>query len=163
MDQLLLNRLYRYAVSLTGERDEAYDLLQQTIERYLRRQPGTIESPSSYLMRSIRNAFFDQVRRRNLHLVVSDEMQQQSVETDTAPLVEDLLIQQQDVAQLMQLLDSHERELLYLWAVEEYTVQEIADMQQVPRGTLLSRLHRLKKRIRQQLSQLNLEKRSGGS
>ena len=37
--------------------------------------------------------------------------------------------------------------MLYLWAVEEYTVDEIALLTETPRGTLLSRLHRLKKRV----------------
>lgn len=163
MDQALLNRLYRYAISLTGESDEAYDLVQQAVERYLRRPPGTIQSPPSYLMRSIRNAFFDQVRQRNLHLVVSEELQQDNPEMDDIHSPADLLVHQQDVAQLMRLINSRERELLYLWAVEEYTVQEIADMQGVPRGTLLSKLHRLKKRVREQLSLLDDGVRRGQS
>jgi len=39
------------------------------------------------------------------------------------------------------------RELLYLWAVEEYTSKELADLFNVPPGTILSRLHRLKIKI----------------
>ena len=47
-------------------------------------------------------------------------------------------------------MQPEERELLFLWAVEEYTIEEIAHMKQVPKGTLQSKLHRLKKRIKLQ-------------
>ncbi|MGK0290726.1 MAG: RNA polymerase sigma-70 factor (ECF subfamily), partial [bacterium] len=47
-----------------------------------------------------------------------------------------------------------ERELLYLSAVEEYSIQEIAEITQTPKGTLLSRLHRLKNKIRDQFGKL---------
>lgn len=157
MDQTFINRLYRYAFSLTNERDDAYELLQQAVERYLRRQPTTVRSPLSYLMRSIRNAFFDRIRHSNLYPVVADDQLQNSDEEATFPFIDDLLIRQQDAAQLLALLNSRERELLYLWAVEEYTVQEIADLQGVPRGTLLSQLHRMKNRLRKQLPQMEAE------
>ncbi len=119
MDKALLNRLYRYAISLTGDGDEAYDLLQQAVERYLRRPDNSVRVPSAYLMQTIRNLFFDQVRHQNLHLVVSEQLQQDSARQEDAPSPADLLMYQQDVEQLMQQLGCHERELLYLWAVEE--------------------------------------------
>jgi RNA polymerase sigma-70 factor (ECF subfamily) len=62
--------------------------------------------------------------------------------------MDDLLINQQQVQHLITVLNSEENEMLYLWAVEEYTVDEIAKIYQKPKGTVLSRLHRLKKRIR---------------
>ncbi len=153
MDKALLNQLYRYAISLTGDGDEAYDLLQQAVERFLRQPKNKVQVSSAYLMRSIRNLFFDQVRHRHLHLVVSEQLQQDIAEPEHAPPIADLLIHRQDVEQLMTGLSCHDRELLYLWAVEEYTVQEIADMRSAPRGTILSQLHRLKKKLRSQLSE----------
>ena len=36
---------------------------------------------------------------------------------------------------------------MFLWAVEEYSVQEVANMQGKPKGTLLSKIHRLKQRL----------------
>ena len=48
-------------------------------------------------------------------------------------------------------MDVDERELLYLFAIEGYTVQEIADDLGMKKGTLLSKIHRLKARLRTQL------------
>lgn len=62
--------------------------------------------------------------------------------------MENVLMNQQEVQQLTELLSTEENELLYLWAVEEYSTGEIAHIYQQPRGTILSKLHRLKNRIR---------------
>ncbi len=154
LSELLLNRLYRYALSLCGEADSAFDLVQQAVERYLHRKTCDIEAPHYYLMRSIRNAFYDQSRHYRLHLVVAEGLQrQQQLQSEEAPGPEDLVIRQQDVERLMAVLMPRERELLYLWAVEEYSVSQIAAMTAVPRGTLLSRLYRLKRRVRSQLAE----------
>jgi RNA polymerase sigma-70 factor (ECF subfamily) len=58
-----------------------------------------------------------------------------------------LLIQAEEVADLLARLHDVERELLYLWAVEEYTIDEISELTGAPRGTLLSRLHRLRGKL----------------
>ncbi|MEM9776786.1 MAG: sigma factor-like helix-turn-helix DNA-binding protein, partial [Chloroflexota bacterium] len=44
------------------------------------------------------------------------------------------------------------REMLYLSAVEGYSVTELAELTQRPRGTILSLLHRTKKSLRALLS-----------
>ncbi|MEH6577370.1 MAG: sigma-70 family RNA polymerase sigma factor [Amphritea sp.] len=148
-----LNQLYRYGLSLCRESDNAFDLVQQAVERYLNRD-GKIESPQFYLMRSVRNAFYDQVRHHRLHLVVGEGLQrEQQLQIEEAPGPEDLVIRQQEVNQMMAMLKPPERELLYLWAVEEYSVSQIAEITGVPRGTLLSQLHRMKIRVRSQLAE----------
>ena len=147
MDHSTLNRLYRYAVSLTGERDDAYDLLQQAVERYLKRRKQ-VEKPLSYIMRSIRHLFYDQLRHRHLQLVVNHQLQDRLVSPEDIPRLDDVLIDREDIEGLLQDLTHHESELLYLWVVEEYTAQEIADLREVPRGTVLSQIHRLKKKLK---------------
>jgi len=145
-----LNQLYRYALSLSAQEDVAYDLLQTALERYLNKSPDA-EKSLAYLKIIIRNLFFD-LQRRNKTLpmisIESDEIAH--IEPVDIALLDDLLINQQEVGRLTAMLSSEENELLYLWAVEEYTVDEISVMFQKPRGTVLSKLHRLKQRIRKQ-------------
>ncbi len=43
--------------------------------------------------------------------------------------------------------------LLYLWSVEGFTIDELATKMIIPRGTLLSKIHRIKKKIRHFLAQ----------
>lgn len=77
----------------------------------------------------------------------SDELEH--IEPADSDLMEDLLVSQQEVEGIVSMLSSQENELLYLWAVEEYTADEISVIYEKPRGTILSQLHRLKKRLRE--------------
>jgi len=152
-----LNRLYRYALSLAKHEDTAYDLLQSSLERYLMKSPLTVENPQAYLKVIIRNLFFDINRHNNVIPMLSMESDDVSrIERVDDSSMADLLMNQQEVQQLTMLLSPEENELLYLWAVEEHTAEEIANIYQQPRGTVLSRLHRLKKRIRKHALIINL-------
>lgn len=67
--------------------------------------------------------------------------------TNAFKSLEEIYIQQDQIKHLLNELDDEERELMFLWAVEEYSVQEVANMQGKPKGTLLSKIHRLKQRL----------------
>jgi len=166
-----LNQLYRYALSLSANEQTAYDLVQSGVERYLKKisiMPESpknqlknplgspIENPLAYIKSTIRNCYFDLERHRKVVSIISidgddaSNMDNYIGLVDSDPM-EDVLINQQEVQQLLASLNAQENELLYLWAVEEHTVEEISRIYAKPRGTMLSKLHRLKKRIREQL------------
>jgi len=158
IDKNLLNQLYRYAISLSNNEDQAYDLLQASIEKYLKVDTSNIEVPVAYLKRIIRNEFIDQTRKNRFQYDVDSEIidrinDENALEETT---LEDVFVQQEEAEALLGTMSPEERELLYLWAVEEYTFEEIAQMKQIPRGTLLSKLHRLKKRIQLQQNSDNV-------
>lgn len=156
-----LNQLYRYALSLSKHEDGAYDLVQTAIERLLNKPSGDvvlIEKPLAYLKTVIRNLYFDLERHKKVVPMISIETENLSfLEAVDDSCMEDVLINQQEVQLLIGRLNAQENELLYLWAVEEHTVEEIAVIYEKPRGTMLSKLHRLKKRIREQLQLANVE------
>lgn len=143
--QAELNRLYRYALALADRPEEAYDLMQQALLRWLEGDTGQVRVPQAYVMRSIRNLHFDRHRRSQRWDEVNLD-DSEPIAMETYPL-EEVLIAQQEVAALLASLQSVERELLYLWAVEGYTVDEISAFTDVPRGTLLSRLYRLRRKL----------------
>lgn len=147
-----LNKLYRYALSLTMQEDVAYDLVQTGLERYLNRTSQSYEKPLAYLKIIIRNLYFDLQRRNKVVPMISIESGELShiIPIDDTSM-EDLLVNEQEVQCLLANLNNEENELLYLWAVEEYTADEISLIYKKPRGTILSKLHRLKKRIRDQI------------
>ena len=158
LDKDLLNQLYRFALSLCHNEDQAYDLLQSCVEKYLKVDRSHIEKPTAYMMRLIRNEFIDQLRRSRFSCEVDAEALEKmsdKVALDARSL-EDTYAQQCEVETLLNTMRPDERELLFLWAVEEYTIDEIAQLKQVPRGTLLSRLHRLRRRIQLQQTSDNV-------
>lgn len=144
-----LNKLYHYALSLSAHEDIAYDLLQSALERYLKQSSKSIDKPLAYLKTIIRNLFFDLERHNKVIPMISIESDEISLaEPVDDSSMDDLLVNQQEIQHLTEMLSAEENELLYLWAVEEYSTSEIAEIYRQPRGTILSKLHRLKKRIR---------------
>ncbi|WDE02675.1 RNA polymerase sigma factor [Thalassomonas actiniarum] len=137
------NKLYRYGLSLCQNEDRAYDLLQSSLEKYLSKDIS-IEHPVAYLRTMMRNQYFDEQRHQKLHLVKQNDLKENQ---DAFKSLEDIYIEQDQIQHLLDELNDEERELMFLWAVEEYSVQEVANMQGKPKGTLLSKIHRLKQRL----------------
>ena len=147
LDQSALQRLFRYGFSLTHDEDAAYDLVQDALETSLRKAPFNTAAAMSYVQSIMRNRFIDQYRRDHRHPTVSlDDNDNQPVNIDPRVL-EDIVIAEHEVEAIMSLLEPLERELLFFWAVEGYTAQEIARHIDCPRGTVLSRIHRLRQKI----------------
>ncbi|RDH84875.1 MAG: RNA polymerase subunit sigma-24 [endosymbiont of Galathealinum brachiosum] len=150
LNQEELNQLYRYALSLSAHEETAYDLVQSAVEKFLNKQSASIDKPQAYIKTIIRNLYFDQERHKKVVPMISIESDELShIEPVDNDGMDDLLINQQDVQVLIDFLNAEENELLYLWAVEEHTADEIARIYEKPRGTILSKLHRLKKRMRE--------------
>ncbi|GLQ32915.1 RNA polymerase sigma factor [Litoribrevibacter albus] len=158
-----LNKLFQYAYSLTRNTDDAYDLVYTCVERYLRMNSPKQEV-MAYLKRSIKNAFIDHLKSSAHQKEVAfedvthakssnDEEQNTSVVDNLVGMdtlcLDDILINEQEVSAFTALLNAEENELLYYWAVEGYTVQELSDVTGKPRGTLLSKLHRIRKKADQ--------------
>lgn len=151
-----LNQMYRYALALCADPDEAFDLLQDGLERYLRAGPHiAAKERLYYLRRVLRNRYIDTTRKLSRQLEVAAEVQN-TLALDTRAL-DDMLYTEQALEKVWPLLTAAERELLFLWAVEGFTAQEIADQLDTPRGTVLSRLHRLRGRLRSQFPELDGE------
>lgn len=154
-----LNKLYQYAYSLTRNQDNAYDLVYTCLERYLR-QASPKQEAIAYIKRSIKNAFIDQLKSSShqREVFIDDALssnhhdkQDQSSAMDNlvgmdTECLDDLLINEQEITAFTEQLNADENELLYYWAVEGYTVQELADEMGKPKGTLLSKLHRIRKK-----------------
>ena len=147
LDRDMLQRLYRYGYSLTRDEHRAYDLLQDAVEAALRKSPQDPQAMLRYVRTIMRNRFIDEYRREQRHPMLSFE-EQDDCPVDIDPLVlEEVVIAQHDLDVVIAVLGPMERELLFLWAVEGYTAQELAAQTGAPRGTVLARLHRLRTKI----------------
>ena len=145
-----LHRFYRYCIALTDNEEDAFDLLQDSLEKFVRRNVRGIENQGGYFFRMIRNKFIDGVRKKKVQgtdLAYEDE---KVVQLDSQSL-EDFVMNRFEAEQIMKQLETQDRELLFLWAVEGLTIQEIADHLDIPKGTLLSRIHRFRIKIQKVL------------
>lgn len=139
-------RAFRFARSLGADRDLALDLVQTAVMKGLSAGRGDLEAPLAYLLTSVRHAFYSELRRVRTAAWSSLDDLEGVIATDLQPL-EELVVARDELRRAWAALAPAEREVLHLWAVEGYTVEEIASHTGTPRGTLLARLHRLRKRL----------------
>lgn len=149
-DQPQLNQLYRFCYSLTVDESSAYDLLQNSLEKFLKSQAKKTNN-LAFMYRIIRHQFIDEYRKQSKHQIVSFE-EQDYIDFDVKTL-ESIRIDNDLIEQVLKYLDPIEREILYYWAIEGYSTQQIADMLTMPKGTVLSKIHRMRLRINQQFNE----------
>lgn len=143
----LLDAGFRYALSLTHDPAQSEDLVQDASLALL----GSGQSwERSYFFATIRNRFIDRYRRSQKILFLALEP-----DDDAGVDPADLSWEAPDVLEsgllerALARLRTDERETLFLAVVEGYTADEIGRMTDRPRGTILSLLHRTKKKLRQ--------------
>lgn len=149
--------LYRVALSLTGQPADAEDLVQDTLVRAFRavdRFDGA--HPRAWLLTILRNAHLNRNRRRRPSLLRDGDTVEVTLDRlgPPAPAAEDVVISQEFeavVADALALLPDKHRTVVTLVDIEGLTYQEAADVLGVPRGTVMSRLHRARTRIRARL------------
>ncbi|MEZ9197889.1 RNA polymerase sigma factor [Shewanella sp. 10N.286.54.B9] len=141
MDRELLQSLYRYCLCLTRHSAAAEDLLQTAIEHWLKSAAKPVHA-KAYLRTVIRNQFIDDCRRQNR--IDFEPLDQHAPALLDETSMEQIALQHDLIEYLFLQLNAAEREVLYLWAVEGFSAAEIASDLGQPRGTVLSRLHRIK-------------------
>ncbi len=160
-----LQQLYRYACSLTMNEAQAYDLVHDALEKFLRNKERNINihKPDHYLRSMIRNRFIDQCRREKKFPLEDIANVDLSTAQQDFDALENSVIASQTLEFIWPTLSALERELLHLWAIENYTAQEIADTTDSPRGTILSRIHRLRAKIDRILNKPQADQHGGRS
>jgi len=141
-----LQHAYRYAMSLTNDHDVAMDIVHTAYTNLLSRGVAGIKNVQGYFLRCIRNTFIDKKRFDERWLIASDDVDETATDIGLATL-ESSTIDQDLLEKVWVTLKPLERELLYLWAIEEYTIDEISHLTETSRGTLLSRIHRVRKKL----------------
>ncbi len=149
LDDETLQRAYRYAMSLSNDHDLAKDLVHSAYVKVLETHTGHVDNLHYYFLRTIRNVFIDHMRLdKRWSMIVDDDEEAKNNTVDmTVDTLESITINQNILATLWLEFTAEERELLYLWAIEEYTMKEISELTDIPRGTLLSRVHRIRKKV----------------
>lgn len=150
--------VFRLAYALVGDRDEAADVTQETYVRAWNRR-GELRDPGAvtgWLGRIARNVAHD--RRRSWWSRIRAPLGDAgdgAAEIDPAIGADDRLAAEQEassVRRAMRLLPEKQRVVLTLREVEGMTYEQIAEVLELPLGTVESRLHRaraaLAKRLR---------------
>jgi len=146
-------RLRRYALALTGDPVAADDLVQDCLERGIRKRhlwkrQGSIRN---WLYRILYTVFINQGmhRRRARRTIDVDELPV----TPSEPASQEDRLLCRDIAEAMQHLPGDQRAALVLTALEGLSYDAAADILGIPIGTLRSRLSRGRESLRGMLVQ----------
>ncbi|NUZ04504.1 RNA polymerase sigma factor [Piscinibacter koreensis] len=142
-----LPRLRRYARALAGRREDADDLVQDTLERAWA-QPHlwrAVADMRAWLFGIMHNAHVDGVRRRRVATVPLDADDGPEPQAPAAPHDRLLLL---DLQSALAALPIEQREVLLLVGLEDMSYADAARTLGVPIGTVMSRLSRGRERLR---------------
>ncbi len=148
---LHLAALRRFAFALTGDRNEADDLVQESLTRVMahRMRLGGVRNLRSYLFRVLRNAHIDNAKRarRSADIVPLERV---APTLQSAPSQADHL-EMKELEQALARLPEDQRQVILLVAYEGISYREAADIIGVPIGTVMSRLSRGREALRARL------------
>jgi len=144
-----LDAAYRYARWLCGSPADADDVVQEAVLRAFRGFDGLKGDAKAWLLTIVRNCHATAARQRQrrgfVPLPEEHDGEEGSAMTATAPGPEEIAIGQDEgrsLARLLQDLPATHREVLVLRELEEMDYRQIAEVTNVPIGTVMSRLAR---------------------
>jgi len=160
-----MGQLYPAALRMTRNPADAEDLVQETFAKayaaFHQFQPGT--NLRAWLHRILSNTFINSYRKKrrepiqDLGIEFQEDWQvgsdplappARSAEAEALDRLAD-----SDILQALRKLPDEFRVAIYLADIEGYPYREIAEMMGTPIGTVMSRLHRGRAKLRQQLAQ----------
>jgi RNA polymerase sigma-70 factor, ECF subfamily len=163
----LFDQLYNFAHWLTGDRNDAEDLVQETYAKALKGFRSFEEGTNlrAWMYRILRNSFLTSrsgLRAQGMS-PLDDEEADLSMLSSHCLTPEFLLLQQEGKQTLMDALAClpvNYREVILLCEIEEMPYKEIAQILALPIGTVMSRLSRARKMLRELLTTKPTEKAS---
>lgn len=155
-----LDLLHRVARRMTRDPNQAEDLVQETYLRALRGREGfdlQTYGIRPWLLRIMHNLHLSRSdREKRQPMAVEQEQLDSSSHADgdgSPPLSNPSSFEGMDehLVRALNQLPTEYQIVLLLWAVEEFSYKEIAAAVDVPIGTVMSRLHRARQRLSDQL------------
>jgi len=143
--------LRRYARALTSDTNKADDLVQDSLERALQRfhlfQEGT--NLKAWLFTIMHNVYVNNVRKSSSepNFVSYDNLN--SAQMDSQDIEDDVTMR--DLKCALTKLPNDQKDILLLVGLEGFGYKEVSTMLDIPLGTVMSRLHRAREKLRQQM------------
>jgi RNA polymerase sigma-70 factor (ECF subfamily) len=151
----LFDSLYNFARWLVRNQSDAEDLVQETYRKALHSfasfRPGT--NFRGWIFRILKNSFLSSRSGLERKMTVAMESEQDGSELAAERETPETILIERSNRQLVQRaideLPAHYREVILLCEVEEMSYQQIAETLSIPIGTVMSRLARARRAIRE--------------
>lgn len=142
-----LPRLRRFAHSLTGNPADGDDLVHNLVVKILQKGMSRDVNATAWLFRVCKNLWLDEIRAQDVRRkAIQDKklpgMQDEEHNSDDEPQ-----FTVDDVSQAMNALGEEQKIIVGLIIVEGFSYEEAADILDVPKGTVMSRLSRARAKL----------------
>jgi RNA polymerase sigma-70 factor (ECF subfamily) len=148
-----VDRLFRHAMWLARNRAEAEDLVQETLVQALqsfhRFAPGS--NCRAWLLSILHHVRSNRLRKQGRMILDANVEERIANTVPFVPPVPDRLTDE-DVLTALRQIPEHHQEVILLCDVEEMTYKEAAAALGIPLGTVMSRLHRGRELLRNELA-----------
>ena len=143
-----LDRLYRAAWALCGSREDAEDLVQETYARVLSR-PRLLrnEDDLGYLLRALRNTFFNRKRSERRRLRPAPLPDDLDVIEDSHAREPQLALEAGELYSAIAKLPDDFRDVLVAVDVTGLSYKQAARALRIREGTVMSRLYRARQQV----------------
>ena len=143
-----LDRLYRAAWAYVGSREDAEDLVQETYARVLSR-PRWLrkEDDLGYLLRALRNTFFNQRRTERRRLQPDPLPEQLDLVADPQAREPQAAVEAGELYAAVAELPDDFRDVLVAVDITGLSYKEAADVLRIREGTVMSRLYRARQQV----------------
>jgi RNA polymerase sigma-70 factor, ECF subfamily len=143
-----LDRLYRAAWAYVGSREDAEDLVQETFARVLAR-PRWLrkEDDLGYLLRALRNTFFNQKRAERRRLRPDPLPEQLDLVADPGARDPQAMLEAGELYAAVAALPDDFRDVLVAVDITGLTYKEAAQVLRIREGTVMSRLYRARQQV----------------
>jgi RNA polymerase sigma-70 factor (ECF subfamily) len=143
-----IDRLYRAAWALTGSREDAEDLVQETFARVLAR-PRLLrnEDDLGYLLRALRNNFFSRLKTERRRLRPGPLPDQLDVVADPRARDPQQAVEAAELYAAIATLPDDFRDVLVAVDITGLSYKEAARALRIREGTVMSRLYRARQLV----------------
>ena len=143
-----IDRLFRAAWALTGSREDAEDLVQETYARVLAR-PRLLrnEDDLGYLLRALRNTFLNRKRTESRRLQPAPLPDDLDLVRDPNAREPQVALEAGEVYRAVSALADDFRDVLIAVDVTGLSYKEAAQALRIPEGTVMSRLYRARQQV----------------
>jgi len=152
-----LDMLYRLARRMTSDPHRAEDLAQETYLRAVR-SAGEFDLQSCgirpWLLRILHNVHVSRGQREKRQpMSVDDEHLEPAAVVAEAPPLSHWDGMDQQLKRAFESMPMEYQTAMHLWAIEGLAYKDIAEALDIPLGTVMSRLHRARHRLSEQLKE----------
>lgn len=157
------NRAYYYALSILHNHHDALDLGQDSFVKAFRaiKTFDTTKPFLPWLLRIVRNLCFNELKKKKRRAESpgpeEDNIFLETISAKTKTPYENVVAKelQNTIQNALKKLPEAQREVVFLFHFQELTYEEIAEVMDVPVGTVMSRLFHGRKKLAEILNKLN--------